>query len=534
MIGILDPVARASIVMVATLAAAAALRGRSAGLRHLVLAAGIFSAAAVVPLSLLLPGWELPFASRLPVVTSVATIGDTAPVAAGTEQLPATRDRLPVEQLLALLWITGFATSAAMMLAGFRRLVRVTRRATRVKSPRWVEPGRELAGRFGVGDVALLETDAPDVLATWGSRRPCILLPERCESWAESRIHAVLCHEMAHIRRADWSIQIAAEMVRAVFWFNPLFWIACARLRRESEQACDDAVLEAGVSPSEYASHLVEIARACRPASPPVTTAMPIARPSTLEWRITAMLNTSLSRSAPSRRTLAVTLLVLLAITIPIASFRAAAQDGPLPFVGAVYDMSGAVLPAVTLTLEDAAGVKRTATTDRSGRFEFEPILPGNYLVSSDIPGFLPLRQEVTLKDARNWVRAITLQVGNLSETVTVQEQRPAGVIAPAMPPVGAVRVGGNIRAPRKLVNVSPVYPPAMRDGGFDGVVPMEAQIGVDGHVTSIRLISAQVHPELAKAAVDAVRQWQFSPTLLNGVAVEVYMRVAVQFSLPE
>ena len=246
------------------------------------------------------------------------------------------------------------------------------------------------------------------------------------------------------------------------------------------------------------------------------------------------MLNTSLSRTAPSRRTLAMALVVLVAVTIPIASFRAAAQDGPLPFVGTVYDMSGGVLPGVMLTLEDAAGIKRTATTDGSGQFGFEPIAAGRYLLSSDIPGFLPLRQDVTLKDPRHWDRAITLQVGTIRETITVREDRPAGVVAPPMPPIGAVRVGGNIRAPRKLVDVRPVYPPAMRDGGFEGVVPMDAQIGVDGRVTSVRVISAQVHPDLAKAAVDAVRQWRFSPTLLNGVAVEVLMSVAVQFSLAD
>jgi len=533
MIDILDPVVRASFVMLTALAAAAALRHRSAGLRHLVLAAGIFAAASVVPLSLALPGWDLPVASRAPNATVLEAIGDSA-AAAGAAGPAAPRGRLPIERLVLFAWIAGFATSAAMMVAGLRRVVRLTKQASPLQSPRWVEPARQLAARFDVGDVTLLETDAPDVLATWGAHRPCILLPARCESWSDARIHVVLCHELAHIRRADWPVQIAAEIVRSVFWFNPLFWIACARLRRESEQACDDAVLRAGVPPSEYASHLVDIARACRPASPIATKAMPIARPSTLEWRITAMLNTSLSRTAPSRRTLAAALLVLLAVTIPVASFHAAAQAGPLPFVGTVYDMSGAVLPGVTLTLADAAGMEKTATTDGSGQFEFEPIGPGNYVLSSDIPGFLPLRQDVTLKNPRHWDRAITLQVGTLRETVTVREDRPAGVVTPAMPPTGAVRVGGNIRAPRKILDVRPEYPAAMRDGGFEGLVPMEAQIGVDGSVTSVRVISAQVHPELAKAAVDAVRQWRFSPTLLNGVPVEVYMTVAVQFSLPE
>ena len=66
-----------------------------------------------------------------------------------------------------------------------------------------------------------------------------------------------------------------------------------------------------------------------------------------------------------------------------------------------------------------------------------------------------------------------------------------------------------------------------MRDAGLTGVVPVEALIGSDGAVSSVRVLSAQVHPDFAIAAVDAVRQWRFTPTLLNGVPVEVVMTVS-------
>ena len=86
--------------------------------------------------------------------------------------------------------------------------------------------------------------------------------------------------------------------------------------------------------------------------------------------------------------------------------------------------------------------------------------------------------------------------------------------------------MGGNIKAPRKLNHVPPQYPQAMADAGLEGVVPVEAVIGKDGSVTAVRVVSAQVHPEFARAAENAVREWKFSPTLLNGVAVEVRMTV--------
>jgi protein TonB len=82
------------------------------------------------------------------------------------------------------------------------------------------------------------------------------------------------------------------------------------------------------------------------------------------------------------------------------------------------------------------------------------------------------------------------------------------------------------------VLDVRPVYPQAMRDAGLTGLVPLEAIIRRDGTVSSVRVLSAQVHPDLATAAVDAVRQWRFTPTLLNGAAVEVVMMVSVKFDL--
>ena len=73
-----------------------------------------------------------------------------------------------------------------------------------------------------------------------------------------------------------------------------------------------------------------------------------------------------------------------------------------------------------------------------------------------------------------------------------------------------------------------------MREAGLTGVVPIEAVIGKDGSVLAVRVLSAQVHPDFALAAADAVRQWRFEPTLLNGEPVEVVMNVTVTFSLSE
>ena len=189
----------------------------------------------------------------------------------------------------------------------------------------------------------------------------------------------------------------------------------------------------------------------------------------------------------------------------------------------------------MALTLEGEGSVKWEVTADAAGRFEFPPTGPGRYILSASLAGFRSLRHDLVLQDVRDWDRAITLQVATIRESIVVSDRRrpgstPAAIASPGAP----LRVGGNIRAPRKTVDVKPVYPASMRDAGFEGTVPIDAVIGTDGAVASVRVVSAQVHPDFAIAAVDAVRQWRFTPTLLNGAPVEVVMTVTVQFSLSD
>ena len=331
----------------------------------------------------------------------------------------------------------------------------------------------------------------------------------------------------------DWLVQMGAEALRAMLWFNPLVWIACRRLRRESEQACDDEVLGAGVDGRAYAAQLLDLARQCRRPGRTWASAMPMAHPSTLEKRIAAMLNPQLDRRTPSRRAMVIVAVVILLVALPVASIRAR-QAGPAPLSGTIYDPTGAVLPGVEVTLVDANEIAWVVSSNASGRFEFPTVGPGKYTLKFALPAFRALRYDFELRDARDWDRAVTLQLGELQESITVRENRailPKQLHATGAPPQ-PVRVGGNVRAPRKVHDVHPAYPAAMRAAGRTGVVPIEAIIGRDGTVSSVRVLSAQVHPDFAIAAADAVRQWLFTPTLLNGEPVEVVITVTVRFDL--
>ena len=528
-----DLTVRSSLIVLVGLAANVALRHRSAALRHAVLATAMFAAVAVVPLSLVLPSWDLPALRTEASPQSTVAVDSTATTLTEAHPQPESRS-VTIVQAIGVVWASGVVLGGAILLWSLYRLRRIVRRSGQAHDDHWAHMVAEISAAYGLRrPVIICHTDAPDLLATFGLFRPCVVLPAQAREWDHDRVRVVLAHELAHIRRHDWTVQIAAEMLRIVYWFNPLVWRACTSLRRESEQACDDAVLTAGVRPREYAAHLLALARTCRRPGPAWAGATPMARPSTLERRFAAMLNPTVDRRPLSSRALVLTAVVLMAVTLPAAAFRAR-QTLPLPLTGSVYDTSGAVLPGVELTVEDAKRNKSQAVTDAKGQFEFPQLAPGHYVLQAALPGFRPLRHEFELRQERDWDRAITLQVGDLKETINVSEPRTNGSAAP--PPSGPqrVRVGGNIRVPRKLKDVHPIYPPSMRDAGREGVVPIEALIGRDGLVHSVRVLSANIHPDFAIAAADAVRQWNFSPTLLNGVPVEVTMTVTITFSLSD
>ena len=107
-------------------------------------------------------------------------------------------------------------------------------------------------------------------------------------------------------------------------------------------------------------------------------------------------------------------------------------------------------------------------------------------------------------------------------------------ITTPPPPPDAAppppVRVGSGIRQPQKIRDIQPLYPQIAQAARVQGIVIIEATIGEDGQVINARILRSV--PLLDQAAIDAVRQWQYTPTTLNGVPVPVIMSVTVQFTL--
>ncbi len=173
--------------------------------------------------------------------------------------------------------------------------------------------------------VRLLQTSQPLMPMTWGFWRPAALLPPDAAHWDRERLRLVLRHELAHVRRGDCLTQSLAALVCALYWFNPLVWLAAARMRVERERACDDlAVASGGMRPSDYAGQLLGIARQFSAAP---SAALPVAKRSGLERRLRALLDGARDHGQLTRRS-ALTVTCALAVSLVcLAGWRVAASD---------------------------------------------------------------------------------------------------------------------------------------------------------------------------------------------------------------
>jgi beta-lactamase regulating signal transducer with metallopeptidase domain len=204
-------------------------------------------------------------------------------------------------------WGLGVLLLLLKLLAGFVATNLLSRRADAFADP-------SLTGLFSTllsdinlkGRVRLLRSERTSMPIVCGILRPAVLLPAGAEAWTEERRRMVLLHELTHVTRRDCLTQMLAQLACAFYWFNPFVWIAARRLRVEREQACDDYVLSIGTKPSDYANHLLEIARSMqeRPLFEwSQTASVAMARRSQLEGRLLAILSKESERGGLPRAT---------------------------------------------------------------------------------------------------------------------------------------------------------------------------------------------------------------------------------------
>ena len=212
---------------------------------------------------------------------------------------------------------------------------------------------------------------------------------------------------------------------------------------------------------------------------------------------------------------------------------------------GAVADRFGGPLSGVDVLLtNDQSGERRTAKSGADATFEFVNLPGGTYSLEASRDGFARAYRDVTLKDEETSTQTMTMQVANLEESLRVvagREPAPGSdgsgrqsALRPSESPrdrvCGADGTGCVIPA-RKVSDLRPQYPASAGERGMEGTVIAEAIIDEQGSIGEVRVVRS-VDEQLDAAVVDAVRQWQFVPTTLNGSPTPSLLTVTVEFAI--
>jgi protein TonB len=427
---------------------------------------------------------------------------------------------------------------------------------------------------------------------TFGWRDPVVLLPEGLLKAPSAVQRAVVAHELWHVRRRDWPWSVAEELARACVWFHPPLRMLLSAIQSAREEVVDELAVQVTGSRRSYVDALV--AYAGEPPLHAATAFIRRAHLVTRVRRLTKEVRMSASRVMA--HTAAAVLATAAAGWAGATCFPLRAQEpalafkpGPLemralaptpenPVPRRVYHVTAdypsaaeAValqgLVTVRVVLDEAgqvaesriAGwrVKRGADgAVRTARHVDLEMALNAHVELTPGRGREPVRSllepvlAAALRAVRQWQYAPPAQ-GPLAFDVDVPfgpavapNSLPAaaghapltGDDVPSTPGArlrtsdGAVRVGGNIAPPTKIRHVNPAYPPDAKAEGVQGVVIIEARIEADGTVGEARVLRSI--PMLDAAALDAVRQWEFAPTLIDGEPVPVIMTVTINFTL--
>ncbi|HWD27814.1 MAG TPA: M56 family metallopeptidase [Rhizomicrobium sp.] len=302
---------------------------RSASARHMAWSAA-FGALLLLPLPMAaLPGAfeiALPAPPQAPVAQVVAVsdiVADAAPV---PQPAPGfVLDAATIAYGALGLWLAGVIVIAARGVASFGALwfLRRTSAAHPFEAAELdgLPPARPYELRIAKGRHGPI---------TWGVLRPVILLPRASLFWPSERLEAVLRHELAHVRRHDSLTQTMSLAACALYWPNPLVWLARAAQRREAEMAADDAVLADGMMPSDYAGALLEVAAEVGKNRLPAAMALFMAAPPALSERVQAILSPSQMRKGVTAMDILKTAAIALLTTGALVAARPSlAQDAP-------------------------------------------------------------------------------------------------------------------------------------------------------------------------------------------------------------
>lgn len=299
---VLDLLAKSSIVLLLAFAVQLLWRKASTAHRCLIWRAA-FATLALLPLTVLVkPQWSLAVPPEFPVLVappmpavSTAASLSAAPVQTGMDAPLSQSLQLPrwsAAQLGLGLWACGVVLLLGWRLLGTRQVRKLLRESEPLIDARIATLANRLAAQQGVSRRVMLRVSTRlPVPVTWGVFRPVVMLPEASLSWQGSALEAALLHELGHIRHRDALSRWGMTLVCAFFWPQVLVWLAARAWQAQQEQACDDLVLRSGTVREDYAMLLLDSARQMKHNTPMLAPVLAMAKPSTLETRLTAIMD---------------------------------------------------------------------------------------------------------------------------------------------------------------------------------------------------------------------------------------------------
>ena len=314
----IDTAIKGSFVLALCALAARWARRSSAAGRHAIWTAGILGHLFLPVFTWYAPPiyWQvLPAPPWLTAANGFSSTGDLIP-----------HDRAAqVLALCAVLWLTGVLVLLARIVTAWFLVTRLGHDCRAAANETFQPLAKRITQSVAVRPrIALLYHPGIAVPIAWGVFSPRIVLPAALETWSETELEAILAHEIEHIRRHDVLTQLAAQVTLALFWFDPLLWMAARRMRYERELACDDAVVLLGIDRWKYAEGLLRAARELRERQIASNMLAAITGDGLLEIdrRIRALLDPSTDRHSPRTAAWITAVLILLLFELPLGALR--------------------------------------------------------------------------------------------------------------------------------------------------------------------------------------------------------------------
>lgn len=401
-----------------------ALRNRSANARYVVSCAALALMAAlpVATMLILADRHEVSASSaRSAPITLTSATGDTF----GIDSVPSTGGARSINWIAALtpwllpVWLTGVIVCSLRLVTASLHTVSLKRRSVPENGPLAATVSR-LAARIGVArSVSVRVSTVLTSPATFGFLRPVILLPPATAlGVTPQQLEALLAHELAHVRRHDYLVNLLQMFAETLFFYHPVVWWTSRRIRIERELCCDDIVVTACGDAISYAQALTVVAR--RLVTEPGIAVGATGGPLLLRvQRLLGIASTTQRTSPVWVAGGAVVMIVALMFVDPYAQSRApetltpTGVENDVVLRGRVLDaatgnpVSGASVRAQYITgvenptrcpigdcediVNGAAGpipIYRV-TTDSDGRFDVRGMKPGDYLVAAVAPGYV-------------------------------------------------------------------------------------------------------------------------------------------------